>query len=137
MCRRPDDHVASWEGIRPRAPPAIRSVPTISGPSVLREIGEPQNVSPHSAAAKPPKKRARLDTPTEMLCEVCFDTLGVDDMFKLRCGHTFCKPCWRAYVTAKIKDEGECLFKCMQDGCLTYVDDGAVKKLVPKATYER
>ena len=61
-------------------------------PSVLREAGEPQNiVSPENPGAKPPKKRARLDTPTEAVCDVCCDVVGIDDFFKLRCAHAFCR----------------------------------------------
>ena len=61
-------------------------------PSVLREAGEPQNVVvTEIPGAKPPKKRARLDTPTEIMCDVCCDTVSIDDIFKLRCAHSFCR----------------------------------------------
>ena len=105
--------------------------------SVLREVGEPQNVQKPVEPSRPPSKRARLDTPTEAMCVVCCDTPPIEDFFRTRCMHAFCKSCWTHYVTSKIKDEGQCLFKCMQDGCLTYVDETAIRKLVSPACYER
>ncbi|PSR80304.1 hypothetical protein PHLCEN_2v6776 [Hermanssonia centrifuga] len=104
--------------------------------TVLREAGEPQNNQPPSNAA-PPNKRARLDTPTEFVCAICFDTLSADEIFKLRCAHGFCAACWTQYVTTKVRDEGQCFFKCMQDGCLAVVDEPSIRKLVDNSCYER
>jgi len=41
------------------------------------------------------------------------------------------------YVTSKVKDEGQCYFQCMQDGCHTVVDEPSIKKLVNKDIHER
>ncbi|KAL6308690.1 hypothetical protein BKA93DRAFT_866941 [Sparassis latifolia] len=101
---------------------------------VLRDAGEPQNVP---ASLEPrPSKRARLDTPTEFVCSICCET-NPDDVFKLRCTHAFCEGCWQMYASAKIKEEGQCFFNCMQDGCQTFVDEPSVAKLVDERTFKR
>ncbi|KAH9935819.1 hypothetical protein B0H21DRAFT_699161 [Amylocystis lapponica] len=102
--------------------------------SVLRDAGEPPN-APDSPSTRP-SKRARLDTPTEFVCSICCDT-NPEAVFKLRCLHPFCEACWQTYVTAKIKEEGQCLFKCMQDGCQTSVDEPSIAKLVDPLCFQR
>ncbi|KZT03467.1 uncharacterized protein LAESUDRAFT_744539 [Laetiporus sulphureus 93-53] len=108
--------------------------------SVLRSAGEPQNVSiaplPPSPAVRQ-KKRARLNTPTEFVCGVCCSEVAPEEIFRLRCTHAFCEPCWQAYVTGKVKDEGQCLLHCMQDGCQTVVDEPSIRKLVDGTVYDR
>ncbi|TCD67993.1 hypothetical protein EIP91_011662 [Steccherinum ochraceum] len=99
--------------------------------AVLKEAGEP----PEPPSTRP-TKRTRL-TPTEFVCGICCDTPSADEVFKLRCDHAFCKACWEMYVTSKVKEEGQCFFSCMQDGCATIVDDTAVAKLTDVTGYER
>ncbi|KZT74024.1 putative ring-finger protein ariadne-1 [Daedalea quercina L-15889] len=102
--------------------------------AVLTDAGEP-NVAPSSPNPRP-SKRARLDTPTEFMCPICCDTDSAN-VFRSRCGHEFCETCWATYVTGKIKEEGQCLFNCMQDGCKTAVDEPSIEKLVAKGVFER
>ncbi|KAH8100277.1 hypothetical protein BXZ70DRAFT_1008298 [Cristinia sonorae] len=98
---------------------------------VLKEAGEPPELS-----ATRPAKRTRL-TPTEFVCGICCDTPPSEDVFRLRCKHAFCKTCWEMYVTGKVKDEGQCFFSCMQDGCSTIVDDETVRRFTDEAGYSR
>ena len=102
--------------------------------AVLGDAGEP-DVAPSSPNPRP-TKRARLDTPTEFMCAICCDS-DPANIFRLRCGHEFCEACWATYVTGKIKEEGQCLFHCMQDGCKTTVDEPSIEKLVPAAVFQR
>lgn len=99
--------------------------------AVLKEAGEP----PEPPSTRP-TKRTRL-TPTEFVCGICCDTPSADEVFKLRCDHAFCNVCWDMYVTSKVKEEGQCFFSCMQDGCPTKVDDTTVAKFADVAGYER
>lgn len=99
--------------------------------AVLKEAGEPPE-----ASASRPSKRTRL-TPTEFVCGICYDTPGTEDVFKLRCTHAFCTTCWEMYMTSKVKEEGQCFFSCMQDGCATIVDDEAVARFTDTAGYDR
>ena len=104
--------------------------------AVLADAGEPDALP--SSPNPRPSKRARLDTSsaTDFMCAICCDT-EPEDVVRLRCGHEFCEACWATYVTSKIKEEGQCLFNCMQDGCRTAVDEASLEKLVPAAVFQR
>lgn len=109
-----------------------------SSQAVLREVGEPQNVVASPELSSRPSKRARLDTPSEdFMCVICCDTPSEDDIFEMRCAHKFCLPCWKEYTQTKIRQEGQCSFKCMQDGCATTVDEPSIKHLADVETYDR
>lgn len=95
---------------------------------VLREIGEPANAVP-SSPVFPPAKRARLSTPEEFTCGICYDTPPREDASTLRCTHQFCNACWNAHLTQKIKGEGSVLMPCMAEGCRTQVGDAFIRKL--------
>ncbi|KAI0933542.1 hypothetical protein AcV5_005664 [Taiwanofungus camphoratus] len=107
--------------------------------SVLRDAGEPEDVivlPPTSPSARP-NKRARIErTDTAFVCAICCEE-NPQAIFRLRCAHIFCEQCWRTYVTAKIKEEGQCYFNCMEDGCKTYVNEPSIARLVDKVVYER
>ncbi|PCH38638.1 hypothetical protein WOLCODRAFT_136378 [Wolfiporia cocos MD-104 SS10] len=105
--------------------------------AVLREAGEPQNVPDPASPELRPSKRARLDTPANFFCDICCCEAPHDEVFKLRCTHAFCQPCWQMYVTSKVKEEGQCFFYCMQEGCKTYVDEPSIRRLVDKPIFER
>lgn len=107
-----------------------------SSQDVLREVGEPQN-GPLLEMSSRPSKRARLDTPSEFMCMICCDTPPIEEAFGLRCSHKFCTNCWKEYVMTKIKQEGQCFFKCMQDGCATTVDEPSIRHLADDSTFER
>lgn len=102
--------------------------------TVLADAGEP-DVAPSSPNPRP-SKRVRLDTPTEFMCAICCDT-DPANVFRPRCGHEFCEACWATYVTSKIKEEGQCLFNCIQDGCKTAVDEPSIEKLVTSSVLQR
>ncbi|KAI0818682.1 hypothetical protein BC629DRAFT_1463549 [Irpex lacteus] len=71
-------------------------------------------------------------------CPICCDSVPIKDgTFRLRCSHQFCKECWREYVVAKVKDEGQCFFKCMQDGCPTTVDNVSIERIAPGTVASR
>lgn len=131
--------------------------------NVLREVGEPQNVAIPSSTSNatstslsnaaslpsatavssspdnlpPPSKRARFTAPEEEVCMVCLNAPGADGFYSLRCGHTFCRECWAQYTSAQVRGEGRCLFKCMQDGCLTHVDEDALRCIATPTVFER
>ncbi|KAI9059786.1 hypothetical protein FKP32DRAFT_1633968 [Trametes sanguinea] len=106
---------------------------------VLRDAGEPEPASGTVDMHPPPAKRIRLDSPSapaEFMCGVCCDD-SPPAMFRLRCQHVFCEPCWQEYVTSKIKDEGQCTFRCMHGDCRTVVDGPSIAKLVEPSVHER
>ena len=109
-----------------------------SSQAVLREVGEPQNVLPSQELSSRPSKRARLDTPSEdFMCMICCDTPPDEDTWEPRCGHKFCTACWDEYVQTKIRQEGQCLFKCMQDGCAVTMDQPSIRHFSDSTTYKR
>lgn len=107
-----------------------------SSQDVLREVGEPQNI-PTKEPTSRPSKRARLDTPSEFMCMICCDTPPIEEAFELRCAHKFCSNCWKEYVVTKVKQEGQCFFKCMQDGCAVTVDETSIRQLADDTTFKR
>ena len=113
---------------------------------VLRACGEPQNTDPalddDYDGSPPASKRARLDPRVANVetfdCPVCCDSLPLKEgTFRLRCGHRFCKNCWREYAITMVKSDGQCFFKCMEDGCPTIVDEVIIEAIVPEATFKR
>lgn len=98
--------------------------------SVLRSSGEPPSLT------LPPSKRARI-TAVEFVCNVCCDTPLESEVYKERCGHKFCKGCWEAYITVRVKDEGHCVVTCMQDGCQTVLMGETIQTLTDTQCYER
>jgi ariadne-1 len=113
---------------------------------VLRACGEPQNVDvtldDDYDGSPPVSKRARLDPRVTSVqtfnCPICCDSLPLkDDTFRLRCGHRFCKNCWKEYAVTMIKSEGQCFFRCMENGCSTIVDEASIEHIVPEVIFER
>ncbi|KAI0628773.1 hypothetical protein C8Q77DRAFT_1145356 [Trametes polyzona] len=111
-----------------------------SAARVLADAGEPSNpLNASSGMGPPPAKRIRLDSPSapaEFVCGVCCDD-SPPAVFRLRCTHAFCEPCWQEYVSSKIKDEGQCTFRCMHGDCRTVVDGPSIAKLVEPGVNER
>lgn len=106
---------------------------------VLQDAGEPTPDPASHSMGPPPAKRIRLDSPSApaaFVCGVCCDDSPAA-VFRLRCQHVFCEPCWQEYVSSKIKDEGQCLFRCMHDECRTVVDGPSIAKLVEPSVKER
>jgi ariadne-1 len=97
---------------------------------VLKASGE--TVSPLG----PPSKRQRMTTEA-FVCDICCDTPSELDVYKERCGHKYCRSCWRAYIVGKVKDEGQCTVPCMQEECQTVIASNLVKDLVDPQCYER
>ncbi|KZT04182.1 uncharacterized protein LAESUDRAFT_682939 [Laetiporus sulphureus 93-53] len=61
----------------------------------------------------------RISPPVEdarFVCPICFDEEQTETM-ALCCNHKFCKSCWNAYVTSKIRTEAESWITCMAERC--------------------
>lgn len=79
-----------------------------------------------------------------MTCSVCYDDYEGEDMYALSCKHYFCKDCWKAYISCKIKDGkkrvtcrnlhrigASCLsMTCPHNKCETVVDEKLVLDLM-------
>ena len=63
-------------------------------------------------------------------CMVCCSEIDdAGDMVALECAHYFCKTCWLAHVTTKMKEGNVLQLKCMMPKCNLVVPDSIVTKL--------
>ncbi|EAU90928.1 RING-5 domain-containing protein [Coprinopsis cinerea okayama7 len=86
--------------------------------------------SPPSSCASP-KALKKADEP--FVCPICFDDDPKVRTLSLDCEHTFCSGCWTAYITSKIRDEGEHYLRCMAEGCALVTSDTFIRSvLVPE-----
>ncbi|KIY68447.1 hypothetical protein CYLTODRAFT_489736 [Cylindrobasidium torrendii FP15055 ss-10] len=110
----------------------------MDNPSKLTDaagITIPEPPSPASAApvrsrssrpsSKPlPHKRpspSKKDEP--FVCPICFDDAPGLETSGLDCNHQYCIGCWTAYLSSKIRDEGEHFIRCMAEGCSIVAPD--------------
>ncbi|KAF8579447.1 hypothetical protein K439DRAFT_1416175 [Ramaria rubella] len=84
----------------------------------------------------PPAKRQRV-TPEEFICDICCESPPDSEVFQEGCGHKFCNSCWNAYIVGKVKDEGQCIVSCMQEGCQTILEDDTIRDLTDASCLER
>ncbi|CAL1706039.1 unnamed protein product [Somion occarium] len=84
----------------------------------------------------------RITPPVEdygpFVCPICFDDTQTETM-ALACNHKFCSACWNAYITSKIRTEGEHWITCMAEDCSLVTPDKFIHFALKddKATWER
>lgn len=66
--------------------------------------------------------------PEPFICPICFDDPQTTHC--LSCDHPFCTSCWSAYITSKIRDEGEIAIQCMAEGCSLIASDPFVERVL-------
>jgi len=76
-------------------------------------------VAPSKRAAESAAQPAQ---PVPFVCPICFDDTQTATL-ALTCDHPFCTACWHAYITGKIRDEGEHAIRCMAQGCAVIIPD--------------
>ncbi|KDQ55635.1 hypothetical protein JAAARDRAFT_195472 [Jaapia argillacea MUCL 33604] len=120
--------------------PSIPSLPPpIRASSLSRGVEKPAT---RRSVRSAPSVSAKLLTKTKSLepfvCPICFDDTQSDTM-SLSCDHAFCTSCWNAYITSKIREEGEHWIRCMAEGCSLVAPDPFVKSALgtDTATWER
>ena len=64
------------------------------------------------------------------VCQICFSDAPGQTTLALDCDHVFCSECWKEYVIAKIKDEGEYAIRCMAEGCGLVAPDTFIHTLL-------
>lgn len=91
--------------------------------------GSVRRASRRNTAEQPKSGKAkileRVTPPVEDLpfvCPICYDDTQTSTM-SLQCGHKFCKDCWSAYVTSKIRTEAEPWITCMAEDCKLVAPD--------------
>ncbi|GAQ91019.1 hypothetical protein KFL_007140020 [Klebsormidium nitens] len=64
-------------------------------------------------------------------CGICFDDFSRDEMIAPRCGHLYCKDCWKGYVHSEVGEGPGCLtLRCAQPDCNAVLGDEMVLQLV-------
>ncbi|KAN0091463.1 hypothetical protein V8E55_005029 [Tylopilus felleus] len=121
-------------GISPpsKAPPSS----SVAGP----ERSQGTSSSARSGALRRPARQTPAPTPKPepFVCPICYDDSQLA-FSALSCDHTFCTGCWNAYITSKIREEGEHAIRCMAEGCGTIAPDPFVHAVLgdDTATWER
>ena len=98
-----------------------------SSDTVLQSAGEPNSIG------RNPKRQ----DPPGFVCGICYDEPTPEEISGLRCGHRFCKSCWRMYVEEKTKTEAQCTIPCMREGCRTVMTDSFIFVLLDPTTVSR
>ncbi|KAF8134361.1 hypothetical protein EV363DRAFT_1396784 [Boletus edulis] len=101
-----------------------------SAVSVAAGISPPPKAPASSSAAGPERSQgtssgarsAPAPKPEPFVCPICFDD-SQTAFSALSCDHRFCAGCWNAYITSKIREEGEHAIRCMAEGCGTIAPD--------------
>ncbi|KAF9027606.1 hypothetical protein BDZ89DRAFT_987178 [Hymenopellis radicata] len=79
----------------------------------------------------PSKSKSTAKSKDEpFVCPICFDDSSDLQTLSLDCTHQFCSNCWTAYVSSKIRDEGEHCIRCMAEGCALVAPDAFVKSVL-------
>ena len=77
----------------------------------------------------------RVTPPAEesgsFVCPICFDD-EQPETAALQCNHKFCKACWSAYITSKIRTEAEHWITCMAEDCSIVAPDDFIKSALSK-----
>lgn len=130
------DAITAKAGISPPPTAGSSKSPTTPGGPTRRST---RRVSSQPKSSSPSRRTSpKLETPTspssgKFLCPICFDDSATETQ-ALACEHRFCKDCWTAYTTAKIRTEGEHVIQCMAEGCKLVAPDEFVQTTLAEDT---
>ncbi|TPX73290.1 hypothetical protein CcCBS67573_g05443 [Chytriomyces confervae] len=68
-------------------------------------------------------------------CSICYS--DIIDSFHLACAHSFCRDCYHAYCTLKIRELGQSSISCLQSGCSVLLSESLIKSVTDIATFSR
>ncbi|EIN11480.1 hypothetical protein PUNSTDRAFT_83105 [Punctularia strigosozonata HHB-11173 SS5] len=122
------------------SPSATRSPGASTSSGILSNVRRAARRSPADSARLPSRSTPppRAPSPAPFVCPICFDDTQTDTL-SLDCAHAFCTGCWNAYMTSKIRGEGEHVIRCMAEGCQLVANDDFVRKALgdDTATWQR
>ncbi|KAI0948939.1 hypothetical protein AcW1_008674 [Taiwanofungus camphoratus] len=126
-------------------PPASTNRPLASSSSSRQPLIGPRRTTRRNAPSPPKSSTAKLiervSPPVEeskFVCPICFDESQTKTL-ALLCNHKFCKSCWNAYVTSKVRTEAESWITCMAEDCSIVAPDSFIRSAlgVDKDTWDR
>ncbi|KAJ7233990.1 hypothetical protein C8J57DRAFT_1356553 [Mycena rebaudengoi] len=100
-------------------------------------VPEQEPARPSRRPSRKPRSPVVAKVGEGFVCPICFDDAPDLSPLALDCGHSACSGCWEAYITSKIRDEGEHACRCMAEGCALVVPDAFVRAAVDDASYTR
>ncbi|KAI6166007.1 hypothetical protein EDD17DRAFT_1774563 [Pisolithus thermaeus] len=105
--------------------PPSRASPSALGPD--RSQGSSSNARTSGLRRTARQTSAPMKVKSQpFICPICFDDTQAS-FSALACDHTFCSGCWTAYITSKIREEGEHAIRCMAEGCALVAPDRFVR----------
>lgn len=107
-----------------------RASPSVSGPAPIRSSGTRRRTMRQTLGRSSATTRLTYTYPClptvpkaePSICPICFDD-SQTSFLALSCDHSFCMSCWAAYITSKIREEGEHAIRCMAEGCALVTPD--------------
>jgi len=111
--------------------------PTRTASKLLPSLSSSSSRSSKSTSSSPtslysPPKSLKKSPSEPFVCPICFDDDPKLRTLCLDCEQAFCSGCWTAYLTSKIRDEGEHYIRCMAEGCALVATDSFIRTvLVP------
>ncbi|KAF5346316.1 hypothetical protein D9758_011530 [Tetrapyrgos nigripes] len=92
---------------------------------------KPSSTASHSHPPPPSfQASSKSEEPEPFVCPICFDDSAELHPLSLDCGHLSCSGCWAAYITSKIRDEGEHAIRCMAEGCALVAPDPFIRNVL-------
>ncbi|GJJ11890.1 hypothetical protein Clacol_006128 [Clathrus columnatus] len=110
-----------------------------SGPLTAIRSSLRLNAKTKKSKASIPQEIVGNTSPSTTTCEICCDTPSDPSsmMYHPRCGHTFCKSCWRDYTRGKVEDDRIINVACMQESCKTVLLENELKELLDENIFAR
>ncbi|KIY53604.1 hypothetical protein FISHEDRAFT_32987 [Fistulina hepatica ATCC 64428] len=102
--------------------------PSNSAVSPVR--GGPTRRSQRGSSSRLVAKKTRSAAPEPVVCQICFDDSPDLQILSLSCEHGFCSNCWSAYITSKVRDEGEHTIRCMAEHCRLVTPDSFIHSVL-------
>eukprot|EP00753_Platysulcus_tardus_P012834 PLAT3553.20.p1 GENE.PLAT3553.20~~PLAT3553.20.p1 ORF type:complete len:512 (-),score=231.83 PLAT3553.20:133-1668(-) len=85
-------------------------------------------------AAYPTAKKASASAK----CTICTEDVDSSALLGMGCGHAFCMPCWRQYLSVAVSDGPSCVFtQCPSQKCKEVVDDSFFARVLEADDLER
>jgi ariadne-1 len=118
-----------------------RASPSVSGPAPIRSSGTRRRTmrqapgalsTTNTSGAHPYIVLPIVSKAEPSVCPICFDD-SQTSFLAFSCDHSFCVSCWAAYMTSKIREEGEHAIRCMAEGCALVAPDPFVISTLAKS----
>lgn len=70
-------------------------------------------------------------------CSICYSTHPYSERYRLACGHTYCTPCLREYISTLVTESSSARIMCPERDCRKEINMYEVKEIVSSNVLER